>query len=372
MQEKQQDKKTKTHDVSPLVRDKTYGERMYDTVFNKGINFWVNLLASAGFSLWAASSRTKIKLPGMAEAATPSVVQTKFIDKVEDSFIIKSMKNADPETKRKRAVAVSEVFTLLLPGHLIMIPSVWLGAKIKPAFVRYFDKKHYGDNAELDPSIAYRHELVDAEARPTLLGATVGRLGTMATTMTVSRLIGSENSALNKVKGFEEFPGLNQVAYRAGSVVGEGLEQEVKFINRVNDKLSKRFDWSEKQIERGLNTGTYNRALPDYIGFVTMDTLYTLVTASVIHPIMSALRHVPGMTYTTRPPVDKRITTETGDETKLRVPRNRMALAPETAAPAAGPAQATERTADMPQSRISGIQHMDRVHHTNEQEVSTR
>lgn len=364
MEVKQQDSKTQIDDVSPLVRDKTYGERMYDTVFNKGINFWVNLLTSAAFSLWAASSRTKIKLPGMHEAATPSVVQTKLIDRVENSFIIKSMKNAMPETKRQRAVAVSEVFTLLLPGHLIMIPSVWLGAKIKPAFVRWFDKRHYGDNAEADPSIKYRHELVDAEARPTLLGATVGRLGTMATTMTVSRLIGSENSAINKVKGMEKFPGLNQVAYRTGSIVGEGLEQEVQSINRLNTRLSKRFDWSEKQIERGLNQGTYNRALPDYIGFTAMDTLYTLVTASVIHPIMWGLRKIPGMTYTTRPPVEKKFTNETGDVTKVQVPRNRMAAVPQAEVAPTAPAPE-----DKPTINVSEISHVDRVHNT-QQEVS--
>lgn len=366
MQDKQQDSKTRTHDVSPLVRDKTYGERVYGAVFNQGINFWANLLVSAGFSLWAASSRTKIKLPGMAEAATPSVVQTKFIDKVENSFIIKSMKNAEPEMKRKRAVAVSEVFTLLLPGHLIMIPSVWLGAKIKPAFVRYFDKKHYGENAENDPSIAYRHDVVDAEARPTLLGATVGRIGTMATTMTVSRLIGSEQSALNKVAGFKDFPGLNQVASRVGTVVGEGMTQEVKAVGALNNKLSKRFDWSEKQIERKLNKGTYNRVLPDYIGFVAMDTLYTLVTASVIHPIMALLSHVPGMTYTTRPPVEKKITTETGDETKLRVPRNRMALAPDMAAQTAPHARVI---GDHPRINVSEVKHLERINN-NQQEVS--
>ncbi len=368
MVEKQQDKTTHTKPVSPLVRDKTYGERLYNTVFNQGINFWVNLLVSAGFSLWAASSRTKIKLPGMKEAATPSAVQTTLIDKVEKSFIIKSMTNATPENKRKRAVAVSEVFTLLMPGHIIMIPSVWLGAKIKPAFVRYFDKKHYGENAENDPSIAYRHDVVDAEARPTLLGATVARIGTMATTMTVSRLIGSEQNALNKVKGFKEFPGLNQVASRVGTVVGEGLTQEVKFMGKLNTRASTSLDWSEKQIERKLNIGTYNRAVPDYIGFIAMDTLYTLVTASVIHPIMALLRHVPGMTYTTRSPVDKTITTETGDATKLRVPRNRMALAPE--AISVPVATAPERTTDTPSHHISSAQHMDRINHPNEQEVS--
>lgn len=365
MLEKQQHKTTETNTVSPLVKDKTYGERVYNLVFNEGLNFWVNLLTSAGFSLWASSSRSHIKLPGMAEAATPRTIQNKLIDRVENSFIIKSMKDATPDTKRKRAVAVSEVFTLLMPGHIIMIPSVWLGAKIKPAFVRYFDKKHYGEDVENDPSIAYRHAVVDAEAKPTLLGAIVGRLGTMTTTMTASRLIGSEESYVNKfgekhnIEAAKNFPGLNQVASRIGTVVGEGMTQEVALVGKINSRLSKRFDWSEKQIERGLNKGTYKSAVPDYIGFTAMDTLYTLITASVIHPIMAVLRHVPGMTYTTAPAPEKVITP--AGEVKVRVPRNRMALAPQAEiAPAAD---------SQPKINVSEIKHLDRVNN-HHQEVS--
>lgn len=372
MVEKQQDKTTETKPISPLVKDKTYGERMYNLVFNQGINFWANLLTSAAFSLYAANYRHNIKLPGMKEAATPSAIQNKFIDKVENSFVIKSMKGADADTKHRRATAIAEVFTLLVPGHLIMIPSVWLGAKIKPAFVRYFDNKHYGENAEQDPSILYRHQMIDAEAKPTLLGATVGRFGTMLTTTTASRIIGSQGNSLSKfgekhnIESIRNFPGLNPVATRIGEVVGGGAVQEIALLQKVNNKLSRNYTYSSKQLKDGLDQhGPYNRVVTDYSGFVAMDTLYTLVTASVIHPIMAVLRHVPGMTYTTAP--TPQLKANAPDEMKVRVPKNRMALAPEVA-PEAAPI-ATRRDEASPKINVSEIKHLDRINH-REQEVS--
>lgn len=376
MLEKQQDKVNEHQAVSPLVKDKTYGERVYNLVFNEGINFWANLLLSAGFSLYAANYKHPIKLPFMKEAATPSAIQNKFIGKIEDSFIIKSMKGADADTKHRRATAITEVFTLLVPGHLIMIPSVWLGAKIKPAFVRYFDNKHYGQNAEQDPSVLYRHQMIDAEAKPTLLGATVGRLGTMATTTTASRLIGSQGSSLAKlgekhnIESLKNFPGLNPVATRIGEVVGGGAVEEIGLLKKLNNRLSKNYTYSAKQRSDGLDHhGDYNRVITDYSGFVAMDTLYTLVTASVIHPIMAVLRHVPGMTYTTAPKPEV-MTSATGEMT-VRVPKNRMAFAPGTASVTTetAPASDTLQQADAPKINVSEIQHLDRIRN-REQEVS--
>lgn len=377
MLEKQQDKHSESSAISPLVKDKTYGERVYNAVFNQGINFWANLLLSAGFSLYAANYRHKIKLPSMKEAATPSDIQNKFINRIENSWIIKSMKTDDAVAKNKRATAISEVFTLLIPGHLIMIPSVWLGAKIKPAFVRYFDNKHYGENAEQDPSILYRHQMIDAEAKPTLLGATVGRIGTMMTTTTASRLIGSESNVLNKIgekhdiAALKDFKGLNPIAKQFGEVMGGGATREIKAVARANNKFSKAFTWSEAQkkdaVLRGTTLGEYKQGIQDYTGFVAMDTLYTLVTASVIHPIMAVLRHVPGMTYTTAPKPE--VTTTSTGAMEVRVPKNRMALAPSVNDEKTEQAAQASTGNDTPNLKISGIKHLDRIHH-REQEVS--
>lgn len=374
MVEKQQDKATEAKDVSPLVRDKTYGERVYNSVFNKGLNFWVNLLASAGFSLFASNYAHKIKLPGMKTGATPSDIQNGLITRIQDSWIIKSMKTDNTTVRHDRAKAISEVFTLLIPGHVIMIPSVWLGAKIKPAFVRYFDKKHYGENAEQDPSIAYRHDVVDAEERPTLLGAVVGRIGTMATTMTASRLIGSKDNFVNTVgkkqdiESLKNFKGINPIAKQMGEVIGGGAVEKISVVSKLNDRVSKNLDWPTAQRdaakEAGLTLPTYKQGLQDYTGFVAMDTLYTLITASVIHPIMAVLRHVPGMTYTTRPPVDKQITTETGDTTKLRVPKNRMAVTPALAEEAAPQAPMVE---GQPKINVSEIKHLERINNSQKE-----
>lgn len=374
MKEKQQDKAAEAKDVSPLVRDKTYGERMYQHVFGQFLNFGVNLLTSAAFSLWAASSRKQIRLPlVMNHAETPRDIQTRMAVWLEGSKPVQWILRNEPshDARLKRAHAITEVFTLLIPGHFIMIPSVWFGAKVKPAFVRWFDRRHYGENAEADPSIAYRHELIDAEAKPTLLGATVGRFGTAALTTTTSLLIGSEKNMLNKVPGLEKFPGVNPMAAQLGEVIGGSAAREIPALSRWNDKLSAGLTWSAKQEERNLhlmpdlkNKRTYNQGIQDYVGFTSMDTLYTLITATAIKPILSMLRHVPGMTYSTHAPVEKRIVTETGDTTKLRVPKNRMALAPQAEA-----APQVHTAADTPKINVSDIQHMERIH-TKQQEVS--
>ena len=378
MKEKQQDNTNKVHAVSPLVADKTYGERMYNNVFEKGLNFWANLLTSAAFSLYAANSASKVRLPFMKEASTPHGIQQALAGKI-DKYLLKPFIK-DETVRGKRAFAVAEVQTLLIPGHIIMIPSIWLGAKIKPAFVRYFDKKHYGEHAEEDPSIKYRHELIDAEAKPTLAGAVVGRLGTMTTTTVAGSLIGSRDNFVNKIgksrniEPLKEFA-INPAARQIGEVIGGGAVEKIGAISKVNDRLSNKLVWSHEQLknfnEKGIAAPEkYNQGIQDYTGFVAMDTLYTLITASVIHPIMSALRSVPGMTYTTRPPVEKKLTTDTGDTTKLRVPRNRMAFAPDAVAEAPAPAAARESYNEAsPKINAGEIKHLDRIH-SNEHEMS--
>lgn len=329
MNELKQSQATENHQISPLAKDKTYGEKKFDFIFDKLLNFTVNLLNSAGFSLWATHYTGKV--PFMKEGTTPRVMQQRLADAIEQSSIMKLIK--DPVVRQERAYARAELLTLLTPGHFIMIPSVWLGAKIKPWFVKREDRKHYGAAADSDPTIQYRHALVEAEAKPTFLGALVGRAGTVVATQITAGLIGTDRNFINKLgerTGIETLAnskGINQYAGQIGDKLGDGLVSLAPNASaRVNRWLGEpNFTWSNAQIAAGKNTVPYNRGLQNLVKFTAMDTLYTAVTAGTIRPIMRLLQHVPGMTYRTRPPVDPRIMDATGNIVKVRPPRSPLA-----------------------------------------------
>lgn len=362
MEPEKQNQATVNQDVSPLAKDKTYGEKQYDFVFNTVLNFWVNLTTSAAFSLWAAHSTGKV--PFMKEGTTPRMVQQNLANYLEDSWMMKFIK--DPEVRKERAFARAETLTLVTPGHFIMIPSVWLGAKIKPAFVRYMDKRHYGAGSENDPSLEYRHQLIDAEAKPTFLGAIVGRVGTVAATQVTAALVGTDNNLVNKlgksvgIQGIAESKGLNQYAGKIGDSIGDGIHSIApKTVNRINDKLSRSLDWSEAQCKAGKAVGPYNRGLQNFIKFTAMDTLYTAVTAGSIHPIMRLVRKLPSMTYTTKPPVPKHIISDDGDITRVKAPRNPLV---ERAESLSANDNLFTNDNELPNRAVSQIHHQDRIH----------
>lgn len=367
MEPEKQNQATVNQDVSPLAKDMTYGEKQYDFVFNKMLNFWVNLTTSAAFSLWTAHSMSKIKLPGMKEAATPRTIQENLADKIENSFIIRSMAETDKTARRNRAFSMAETLTLVTPGHFIMIPSVWLGAKIKPAFVRWMDKRHYGPGSENDPSLEYRHQLIDAEAKPTFLGAVVGRIGTVAMTQLTARFVGTDNNFVNKIgkstgiKSLEESKGLNQYAGKIGDAVGDGIANIAPATTgKINAHLSEpRYTWSEAQRAAGQANGSYNRGVQNFIKYTAMDTLYTLVTAGSIHPIMRMVRKIPGMTYTNKPPVPQHIISDDGDVTRVKAPRNPLV---ERTVAASANDNAYTNDNELPQAAVSQIHHQARIH----------
>lgn len=326
METKEQNQVVENTDISPLAKDKTYGEKKYEFYFNRVLNFWTNLFGSAAFSLWAAHSTGNV--PFMKEGVTPRQVQQNLAQWIEKTPVITMMKQG-ADVQKRRAFSMAETFTLLTPGHFIMIPSVWLGAKLKPFLVRRWDKQHYGPGSENDPTLAYRHRLIDAEAKPTFLGAVVGRFGTVLATQATARLIGSDENFVNTLgkktgaRWAEKFPGMNPLAEIAGDKIGDGLAGVAPGpVGWMNNRASNlKLDWSEAQKAAG-RSGTYNRMTQNYIKYTAMDTLYTLVTASTIHPIMRIVQRIPSMTYTTQAPVDTKIIHNDGDVTQVRAPRN--------------------------------------------------
>ncbi len=355
--------------VSPLVNDKTYGERVYHSIFDIGLNYWANLLSSAGFSQWAEHGNGKVpfssKTPrelqkSLAEGiATKDPLMTgripftnakipffkgyvekaevgageklaKFEEAVKNVPQLELFENAKLDVHNikqllieDRSMARARSLTLLVPGFLIVVPTVWLGAKIKPWFVSKLDQHKYGAAAMDDPTLKARHDAIAAESRPTIFGAIAARFMTMAAVQVTAQAVGSEGNFVNKIGKNNEYLstfGLNSATDKAGKVLGGAFPEKMKAgFNRF--ARSKKLDWSEEQVrthlvEKGylskdsigqLSTemhavakkgmGDYKTATEDLGRFIATDTFYTIITACTIQPAIKLLRMIPGMSY---------------------------------------------------------------------------
>lgn len=327
MQRTEQQQTDDTPVISPLAKDKTYGERWYSTIFDWGLNYWTNLLASAGFSQYAEHATRPIKLWGMKEAASPRELQEKLAKWIveKDPFMngkipftqidnplpfMGGFKNKMLAEKpaAEAAVAIAErsmararSLTLLMPGFLVVIPTVWLGAKIKPWLVEALNKRHYGAEAMEDPTLKARHQAIEAEARPTFLGATVGRLGTMLAVQLTAQSVGSDNNFVNKIgdklnnQSLRKF-GVDPLTKSIGESIGGSLPLGLR--ERYNGfARSHGLSWSEEQVKKFGRTGKYSSATEDLGRFIATDTFYTMVTALTIHPLLKLLQYVPFMSH---------------------------------------------------------------------------
>lgn len=311
MQRTEQQKTDDTPVVSPLAKDKTYGERVYHGVVDWGINYWANLLASAGFTQYAEHSTRPIKLWGMKEAESPRELQQKLANWLrEKDPLLKSLHTKieaseglakATEVVAERSMARARSIALLMPGFFIVIPTVWLGAKIKPWLVEKLDARHYGAEAMDDPTLKARHQAIAAEARPTFLGATFGRLGTMLAAQIASQAVGSKDNFVNKIgdkvgnESLQKF-GIDPFTKSVGEGIGGALPLSVR--ERYNSFARRKgLDWSEEQRLTFGKTGPYSTATEDLGRFIAADTVYTMVTALTIHPLLKLLRYVPFMSY---------------------------------------------------------------------------
>jgi hypothetical protein len=317
VQKKENEKPT----LSPLAKDKTYGERMYHRIFDVGINFWLNLILSGVFTFWVRHYEKPIwgegtmlgklgigkKLSAKGISNLRELHHAKVEQIAEGAFMKSSLLNLDShELRAKRAESVVNVFTLQIPGHFIVIPSVTIGAKYKASIVRYFNRKHYGDEAMQSPELIARHHAIEAEERPTFLGAVMGRLGGMFVNMGLSSLIGSPNNLLNKM-GAKNFKGIDPVAGRIGEHMG----------NVARDISPQAIEKTDRWFMRnGFDKGT---SINDLGRFISQDVMYTISTSSTIYPVVNFLRkHIPGMTY--KPKVET--PPELKGAARLNVPQN--------------------------------------------------
>ena len=297
--------------TSILAKQETFGEKKFAFWQGTVVNFWLNLLVSGVFTYWFSHSKTEIKLPFL-EKNSPSGFQKAIADKIHEmpfmSVFGEKAVGDVINNRRKFASNAANVFTLTTGGHFIVIPSVWLGAKIKAGLVRKWDREHYGDEAMSDPGIVARHEALDTEERPTLLGAVFGRLGAIVATQATAYVIGNPSNALHwlgerfGVAPLRRFRGMDEIAGVVGNKIGEATQEFMPEASRKFDQhaIDKGFDWSLQQLDKHPElAGTPYRDATLHMGkYLAQDVLYTAVTAVSINPAINALKHVlPGMTY---------------------------------------------------------------------------
>lgn len=346
--------------LSPLAKDKTYGEKVYDRIFNVGLNFWLNLLLSGAFTFWVKHYEKPIwgegtmlgklgigkKLSAKGISNLRELHHAKVEQIAESAFMKSDLLKLDThELRVKRAESVVNVFTLQIPGHAIVIPSVTLGAKYKASIVKYFNRKHYGDEAMESPDLVARHHAIAVGERPTVLGAVVGRIGGMLINMGLGSIIGSENNLLNKA-GVKNFKGIDPTAGKIGEEMGHVAG---KIAPTAIGKTNKWF------LRSGFDKNT---SINDLGRFIAQDVMYTISTSRTIYPVVSAARKLlPGMTYKPKHVAD----TAFDNLPKVNVPKNPLVHAadtPEAEQPIAGALAAKSET----HSEAHTAEHADKAH----------
>ena len=321
MTDETKDKASDTKLISPLAMDKTYGEKRYDFIVGNLINFWLNLSASGLFSYWVSHSQNPMHLPfSKKELAPPSKVLAKITEWFEKTPVLKLFSDVSKiegkaSPRHKMANILSGVLTLTAVGHIILIPTTWLGAKIRPAYIRKEDRKHYGDEAMQSIDLQARHAAIDAEERPTLLGAVVGRIGSVFATQFTGLTIGSDSNLLQWVgektplKFLKKFPGIDHISGVAGEKLGSVTEELAPGITGPLDRAVANFGkkdgkggygYSSLQIakDKSLEGQPYRNFSQHVSKYVAQDVLYTIVTSTTISPIINTLKHyIPGLTY---------------------------------------------------------------------------
>lgn len=368
---KQEQDNKKQDVISPLAKDMTYGERVYDTVFNKIINFWLNLVVSAGFTYWVNHTRSTFNLPWVGHNR-PAAFQDELSRRISKTPIMNVFK--DIKVRENVADSMAGVATLTAAGHVIMIPSVWLGAKIKAPLVQWLNKRHYGEAAMEDPSLKTRHALIEAEERPTLFGAILGRAGTILATQTTAYTLGGTINLMQwfgkklKLPALASFKGIDHFTSLAGDKLGGAVtEMMPTTMSKINHALGKRFTWSLRQVQDHpelltenvpyggrSSTGTGGGVAEHYGKFKVSDILYTEVTAMTIKPAINFLnRFVPGITYKPKISAETQALVDRTDRNQMHVKPNPVVVRDEVEAPA--------RTVDAVAMERTGVRHNDRT-----------
>lgn len=307
---------------------KTLGEKLYSGVFDWGINFGVNLFVSAAFTQYVTHSKVPIwkSVPfggkWLKQSSifnhSPEVAYNHVRSGIGRGLKAISFGAFDPAPVAK---VMADALTLTTAGSVIMIPSVWLGAKCKAGFVNAVDTLWYGHgNEETAAWLGARHEHVATEPKATLAGAIIGRIGTIGAVQLTSATLGANANLIKKlgnsegIRWMQKFDGIDTISKTIGETAGYTLTKaapklSAKF-NRYANSIG--FEFSADQLSQRTHLGAnpqYNTALADYTRYTALDTMYTFVTMGTIHPIINAVKKViPGMTYRDAPKPETTVT----------------------------------------------------------------
>ena len=301
--EKTTQKNEKPKSLLPV--EKTDGEKAYHKIFENGINFWVNLAMSGLFSFWVEQS-TRPLPKFIFKEKRPLEFYHMVRDQFHASPLVKWLPEATEAShispRMRMATVLANCITITFSATAVLIPSVWLGPKIKERFVKWWDKRRYGPNAEQDEHIHERHEIVANEERPTLLGSAVSRVGTIAAVTASGLVLGSHENFLRpigkllNINKLAHFKGVDHYAGRLGDFVGEEMTKSApEASKKINDFFVRHgFDWRE-----GIPhpEGPFNHAVQDWSRWTALDVFYTSVTAYTIMPFVKLVRQLPGMSY---------------------------------------------------------------------------
>ena len=339
----------------------------------------MNLTFSAAVTYLVTHSTKPMKIPFVKEPTSLSTMQQKLTKAMHDMPIMNvfgkesvyDIHNPVSNTRTRAANTLSNILTLTSAGHLVMIPSVWIGAKVKAPMVRYLDRKHYGDEAMDDPALQARHAALDTEERPTLFGSVVGRMGTMAATQVVGYTIGNDLNLIRhagktlKVGALEKFNGLDELTGVLGKHSGRAIEEIAPNLTKTMDKTMAdgrfKMDWSvnQKLHDPSLRSKPYSGSAQHMGKYLAQDVLYSAVTAVSISPVISfCKKFIPGMTYTPKGAMEVPAAPE-------RAERAEPASTPQ---PASAPAP--QQDGEKPTHRVQHAQAYERVAaHSNSAEV---
>jgi hypothetical protein len=305
------EKTSQKDQAKPLVPvEKTYGEKVHHFVFDELINFWATLAISGLFTFWVKHST--VPLP---KTFFQGKLPSEFHGWVRERFAGSPIVNIFPAERRAKVGEImADALTINLPGTATILPSVWLGAKVKTPMVEWLDRRHYGIDADDDPRIRERHLAIENERKPTLLGAVLARLTSMTASVMTGWAIGAPDNLVQQAgknnEILKEFPGIDHYAGKMGAGAGDLLAKASpgfnKFTNRAFTKAG--IDWTAANKHADQ---TYASALQGWLKYTSLDIMYTTVTSSTIHPIINLLKHVPFMSYKEKPREHRPLVNET-------------------------------------------------------------
>lgn len=270
----------------PRNRDKTWGEKVFDRSVYGGIGYGVNLGLSALVSYFILENKHG--------AAFKNFLQEKFYKQtlgVKHESMAKTLTNA---------------FTLMMGGHIVATAMIKPAEDHKGKIVRWLDKQHYGEDAELDPTIKQAHEHIDREHKPTLLGIIAARMTSWGFVQMAAYSVGNEKNLINKlgdkigISPIKKFKGIELHSKEAGTALADHYTPSA--VRNGASELLKPLVNPEGPVKNGLTSSDKSPLLSErqktvykeVLEYTFMDVFYTAITAFTIKPINTFLmKHVP-------------------------------------------------------------------------------